>query len=225
MEKIKHSEIELRILREEVAQMWKLTLSQLQKCKQAYLTDDKELAREVISREKRMNTFELKIDSDCENYIALFAPVAVDLRLVLSIMKISGSLERIADFAESIAVHIVKDEFHAQIGTLKEDLKIETMFDTVISMLSDSFVALESENTKIAGKILQKDEEVDIYYKEGKKVIAEFIKKNPEYCTAALETLLILRRIERIGDHCSNTIEEIVFYIDAKVLKHSKNKE
>jgi len=81
MEKAKHSEMELKELKEDMNHMWRLVLSQLQKCKQAYLTNDIELAREVISREKRVNTFELKIDSDCENYIALFAPVAVDLRL------------------------------------------------------------------------------------------------------------------------------------------------
>lgn len=96
---MKHTEKELTLLREEVSQMWGLVLSQLEKARQAYLNNDAELAREVASREKRVDTYELKIDSDCENYIALFGPVAVDLRLVLSLIKISGTLERIADFA------------------------------------------------------------------------------------------------------------------------------
>jgi phosphate transport system protein len=225
MDQAKHSEIELKALKESMGLMWRLTLSQIQKCKQAYLTDDEELAREIVSREKRVNSFELKIDSDCENYIALFAPVAVDLRLVLSLMKISITLERIADFAEGIALHVLEDDCHKVLEALKDDLKIEAMFDAVISMLSDSLVALESENTKLAGKILQKDEEVDTIYKEGRKVLAEYIRKNPEHGACALNIVLILRRIERIGDHCSNAIEDIVFYIDAKVLKHSKNKE
>ncbi|MDR3002185.1 MAG: phosphate signaling complex protein PhoU [Fibromonadaceae bacterium] len=225
MEKLKHNERELKIIKDEVAEMWRLVLSQLQKCKQAYLTGDAELAREIISREKRINSFELKIDSDCENYIALFAPVAVDLRLVLSLMKISGALERIGDFAEGIALHVVEGGSQQLAANLKEDLKIETMFDIVISMLSDSFVALESENTKLSGRILQKDDEVDSLYREGKDVLAEYIKKYPEQGRNALETFLILRRLERIGDHCSNTVEEIVFYIDAKILKHSKKKQ
>jgi phosphate transport system protein len=225
MEKMKHSETELKALKEEMNHMWRLVLSQLQKCKQAYLTNDAELAREVISREKRVNTFELKIDSDCENYIALFAPVAVDLRLVLSLMKISGALERIADFAEGIAKYVIREEFHSITTKLKEDLKIETMFDAVISMLSDSFAALESENTKLSGKILQKDEEVDSLFVEGKEFLAKYVQKESSHSECVLETLLILRKLERIGDHCSNTVEEIVFYIDAKILKHSKNRE
>ncbi|MDR2579653.1 MAG: phosphate signaling complex protein PhoU [Fibromonadaceae bacterium] len=222
MEKLKHNEMELKMLKEELAEMWRLVLSQLQKCKQAYLTNDAELAREIISREKRINSFDLKIDSDCENYIALFAPVAVDLRLVLSLMKISGALERIGDFAEGIALQIVEDVCQLSVTNLKEDLKIETMFDIVISMLSDSFVALESENTKLSGRILQKDDEVDLLYREGKNILAEYIRNYPEYGRSALETCLILRRLERIGDHCSNAVEEIVFYLDAKILKHSK---
>jgi len=221
----KHSEIELKSLKESMGLMWRLTLSQIQKCKQAYLTGDKNLAREIVSREKRVNSFELKIDSDCENYIALFSPVAVDLRFVLSLMKISNALERIADFAEGIALHVLEDNCQKVLDTLKEELKLETMFDAVISMLSDSLVALESENTKLAGKILQKDEEVDAIYRDGRNILAEYIRKHPEHGDCALNIVLILRRIERIGDHCSNAIEDIVFYIDAKVLKHSKNKE
>ena len=225
MEQLKHNEMELKLLKEEMGQMWRLTLSQIQKCKQAYLTGDEDLAREIISREKRVNSFELKIDSDCENYIALFAPVAVDLRLVLSLMKISKTMERIADFAEGIALHVIEDDCQQVLEALKTELKLEVMFDAVISMLSDSLVALESENTKFAGKVLQKDDEVDQIYKDGKKILAEYVRNNPDHGASIISIVLILRRIERIGDHCSNAIEDIVFYIDAKVLKHSKNRE
>ena len=205
--------------------MWQLVLSQLEKAKQAYMAGDMEIAHEVISREKRVNTFELKVDSDCENYIALFAPVAVDLRLVLSLIKISGTLERIGDFADSIARHIVSDRCGKMNEVLKEELKIETMFDTVISMLSDSFVALQSENTKLSGRIMRKDKQVDDLYLEAMDVLAAYVEKNPAHGRCILDTMLVLRKIERVGDHCNNIVEEIVFYIDAKILKHSKSKE
>lgn len=205
--------------------MWRLVLSQLEKSKQAYLSGDMELAREVVSREKRVNTFELKIDSDCENYIALFAPVAVDLRLALSLIKISNTLERIGDFAEGIARHVISGDCGGVTEALKDDLKIETMFDIVISMLSDSFVALESENTKLSGRIMHKDEQVDALYGQAVAILADYIGKNPTQGKCALETMLIVRKIERVGDHCSNIVEEIVFYIDAKILKHRKCKE
>lgn len=205
--------------------MWRLVLSQLEKCKQAYLTGDINLAREILSNEKLVNTFELKIENKCENYIALFSPVAVDLRLVLSIIKISSTLERIGDFANGIAQHIISDGCSPLSDTLKEMLKIETMFDTVISMLSDSFVMLESESTKLSGRIMQKDEQVDMLYRKAISILAAYLEKHPTDGRCTLETMLVIRKIERIGDHCSNIVEDIVFYMDAKILRHNKNKE
>ncbi|MDR0438372.1 MAG: phosphate signaling complex protein PhoU [Bacteroidales bacterium] len=220
--KLKHTDRELILLKEEISEMWKLVLSQLEKSKQAYLNKDVELAREVISREKRVDAFELKIDSDCENYIALYSPVAVDLRLILSMIKICTTLERIGDYAKGVAKHVIKDDCLQTDPALIEDLQIETAFDTVISMLVDSFVAFESENTKLSGKIIAKDELVDELYHKSIYTIAEYIRKNAPMTECCLKTLLLMRKLERIGDHCSNIVEEIVFYIDAKVLKHAK---
>ena len=219
---MKHTEKELNTLKEEVNEMWKLVLSQLEKAKQAYLNKDIEQAKEVISREKRVNAFELKIDSDCENYIALFSPVAIDLRLVLSLIKISSTLERIGDFAEGIARDVVENECVLIDPLLIEDLHLETIFDNIMSMLSDSFVALESESTKLSGKILAKDKIVDELYREAIYTLANYTQANPNQAEACLRTIIIIRKLERIGDHCSNIVEEIVFYIDAKVLKHTK---
>ncbi|MDR1330662.1 MAG: phosphate signaling complex protein PhoU [Tannerella sp.] len=217
---MKHREKEMQTLKEEVSQMWKLVLSQLEKAKQSFLNGDVELAREIVSREKRVDAFELKIDSDCENYIALFSPVAVDLRLVLSLIKISITLERIADFAESIARHVIEEDGHTLDAQVIEELQMEKIFDTLIVMLSDSFVALESENTRISGKIMAKDDEIDFLYRRSLDILAGYLQENPSMTVLGLKTVLILRKLERIGDHCDNIVEEIVFYVDAKVLKH-----
>ena len=221
---MKHTEQEMQSLKEEISQMWKLVISQLEKARQSFLSNDIELAREVASREKRVNAFELKIDSDCENYIALYNPVAVDLRLTLSIIKISSTLERIGDFTEGIARYIIEDDCNKVSPQLLEDLQLEKMFDTLVGMLSDGFVALESENTKISGKILAKDEEVDEIYRNALDVLTAYLQENPAYIRCGLKLLLLIRKLERIGDHCSNIVEEIVFYVDAKVLKHNSKK-
>lgn len=220
---LKHKEREMLLLKDELNQMWRLVISQLQKAKQAFLTNDVELAREVVSREKRVNAFELKIDSDCENYIALYSPVAIDLRLTLSIIKISNTLERIADFSAAIARYVVDNHTDVAEKKLIEDLQIAKMFDITLAMLSDGFVALDSENTKISGKIIGKDEEVDVIYHNSIDVLTKYMKEDNNRIPQGLNLLLLIRKIERIGDHCSNIVEEIVFYVDAKVLKHSHN--
>lgn len=221
---MKHTEKELQALKEEVNQMWKLVLSQLEKSKQAFLNGDIDLAREVVSREKRVDAFELKIDSDCENYIALYSPVAIDLRLVLSLIKISNTLERIGDFAEGIARHIINNECNKLNPQIIESLQLKQMFETLISMLADSFVALESENTKVSGKILAKDDEIDTLYYRSFDILTNYLQSEPSFIHCGLKLMVLIRKLERIGDHCSNIVEEIVFYVDAKVLKHGAKK-
>jgi len=222
---MKHTEKELINIRDEVNQMWLLVMSQLEKSKEAILNNDIELAREVISREKRVNTFELKIDSDCENYIALYNPVAIDLRLILSLIRIGSTLERIGDFAEGIARHVFEDDCTPLTQKLGGELQLETMFSTLITMLSDSYVALEKENSKLSGKILGLDEIVDKLYAKAIKVLTVYLQENTSDIECGLKTMVLIRKLERIGDHCSNIVEEIVFYLDAKVLKHGRSRE
>ena len=112
-------EIELQLLKNEVLNMWNLVRSQLAKAKVSLIEYDKDLAREVVLKERRVNGSELKIDRDCENIFALLTPVAIDLRFVLAVLKINSNLERIGDIAEGIAKHIILSEQSFQIELLE----------------------------------------------------------------------------------------------------------
>ncbi|MEN9447359.1 MAG: Phosphate transport system protein phoU [Bacteroidota bacterium] len=217
---MKHKEQEMQYLKEEINQMWVLVIAQVEKAKQALLNNDVELALEIISLEKRVDAFELKIDSNCEHYIALYSPVAIDLRLVLSVMKISITLERIADYAAGIARYVVERECHPFTSKMKEVLELEKMFDVLLNMMTDSLVSLNSENAKNAGKILAKDKEVNEIYSNAFAVLAEHLRRESADVYCGLEMMMLIRKMERIGDHCSNIVEEIVFFVEAKVLKH-----
>ena len=93
-------ESELMILKKEINEMWSLVRHQLERAGDSVLNLDKELAQQVMICERRVNAFELKIDSDIEEVIALYNPVAIDLRFVLAMLKINSNLERLGDFAE-----------------------------------------------------------------------------------------------------------------------------
>ncbi len=95
-------------LKEELGQMFQLVSTQLTKAKEALTKFDKDLAREVIQIEKRVNGQELQIDRIAENFIALYSPVAIDLRFVLAVLKINNNLERIGDIAEGISKYIIE---------------------------------------------------------------------------------------------------------------------
>ncbi|MCK9480316.1 MAG: phosphate signaling complex protein PhoU [Bacteroidia bacterium] len=217
---MKQNEQELEQLKNEINQMWQLVISQLEKSKEAFLHNNTELALEITSAEKRVNAFELKVESSCENYIALFNPVAIDLRLVLSIMKISITLERIGDYADSIARHIIEDSCNRFNEDIINQLELEKMLDILISMMTDSYVILNSENSQSFGRILAKDKGINEIYRSSIYRIEEILKQESSTIHCGLKLMLVLRNMERIGDHCKNIVEEIVFYTDAKVLKH-----
>lgn len=222
---MKHTEKEILLLKEEVKLMWKLVISQVENAKKALLKNDIEIASQIIKTEIDVNTFELKIDSNCENFIALYSPVAIDLRMALSLIKISSELERISDFAEGIARFVFKKECENMDAQLIEKLEIEKMFDILIGMLLDGFVAFETEQTKVSERIILKDDKVDEIYHQVFNILGDYIKIHPEKAVCLLKTMLLVRKLERIGDHNNNIIEEIVFFVEARVLKHSGKKE
>jgi len=220
---MKHTETELVQIKESISEMWKLVQSQFNKSKEALLTGNPDLARVVLSTEKRVNAFELKIDSDCENYIALFSPVAIDLRLVLSLLKINKTLERIGDFAEGIAKFVISSPANDQQKALLKEMKAPEMMNCVEDMLEKSLESINSENSAIAGSVFSIDNKIDKDYSNAYSILAKHIEKHPEDIMYCLSAVSLLRKIERSGDHCNNIMEEIVFYLDAKVLKHQKS--
>src|ERR1700758_4508316 len=130
-------ETEIIALKKELVNMWMLVQSQLNKAKEAMVQFDKDLAREVLVKEKRVNSFELKIDRDCENIFALYCPVAVDLRFLLAALKINTNLERIGDIAAGIAVYVVESSVNFDLAAL-ESTSLLKMYDEASNILSDT---------------------------------------------------------------------------------------
>ncbi|HEX7358169.1 MAG TPA: phosphate signaling complex protein PhoU [Ignavibacteriaceae bacterium] len=217
-------EVEIQQLKEEVVQMWILVRRQLGKAKKAITNFDKDLAREIVVKEKRVNGYELKIDRDCENIFALRTPVAVDLRFVLAILKINNNLERIGDIAEGIAKYIINTETQFSSELLKSS-KVLDMLDVSFSILDDALAAFENENTILARSIFQKDEFLDEVNKNAIEFTKAYLQTNPSEIDELLCVLSIIRKLERVGDQAKNIAEEIIFYIEAKVLKHNKVKD
>lgn len=214
-----HLDVELKNLKTDMLEMFGLVFSQLNKAKLALVTLDKDLAREVLVNEKRVNGFELKIDRDCENIIALFNPVAIDLRLVLACMKINSNLERIGDIAEGICQFVLNIKLEPEKELLKITRVVE-MFETGAVILQDVMEAFDEEDTKKARGVFQKDEILDEINFNANQAVADFIKANIDRINQSLYLLSIIRKLERVGDQCKNIAEEIIFYIEAKVLKH-----
>jgi phosphate transport system protein len=216
-----HLDAELIKLKQELFDMWSLVISQVETSREALNNFDKDVAAEIAFKEKMVDTYELKLDRDCENIIALYNPVATDLRLTLAILKINTDLERIGDFARGIAKFIKRCPKEIINPELLKVCQIDDLIKNAIEMLTDAKKALEYENSRMAVSIFSHDEFLNDVHRHSNKIIADYIRKHPDEIDEALNMHSIIRKIERIGDHCSNIAEEIVFYLDAKVLKHS----
>lgn len=212
-------ENEIQVIKVEVTSMWTLVESQLQKARTALLNFDRDLAREIVQKEKRVNAFELKLDRDCEDIFALYCPVAIDLRFLLAVLKINNNLERIGDIAEGIAKYIIdsSSDFDHSLFTKTE---LMYMFDESIKILSDTRLAFEKEDTIMARSIFKRDEVLDKINRGAIERVGQCIKEDMSVLNDALYVLSIIRKLERVGDQSKNIAEEIIFYIEAKVLKH-----
>ena len=212
-------ETEIQLLKKEVINMWDLVRSQLVKAKDSMLSFVKDLAREVVLKERRVNGAELKIDRDCENIFALLTPVAVDLRFVLAVLKINSNLERIGDIAEGIAKYVLSVETPFK-KELLDATHVTKMYEESINILEDTLAAFENEDTILARSVFKKDEFLDDINIRANKLIEDYLKDHPEDIDQALYILSVIRKLERVGDQSKNISEEIIFYLEAKVLKH-----
>ncbi len=218
-----HLDNELTQLRGNLIEMFLLVQKQLRKSMKALTTLDKDLAREVLFNERRVNAEELKIDKDCENLVALFSPVAVDLRFIFAAFKINSHLESIGDSAKGISKFVLEMEQKFDEQFLK-DIEIARMYDVVDAMIENNIAALRNDDTAEARVVFNKDEEVDTINKRATKVVADYIAKGQGNLVPLLNMISVIRRLERVGDLSSNIAEEIIFHVEAKVLKHEKEK-
>lgn len=218
-----HMDEELSRLRSDAIEMWESVISQLGKARAVVENDNRDLINEIAAGEKRIDAFELKIDMDCERMLALYTPVANDLRLILAILKINYNLERIGDFAWGIA-KLFRDNQSVMSKESLEKSNLSVMFDDCDDMLKTALSAFETDNNELAAIIFDKDKILDMNNKNANQIVAGLIQSDPQGILNYLNLHTLIRRLERVGDHTKNIAEEIIFYVEAKVIRHKRKK-
>lgn len=219
-----HIDVELDKLKGKLLEMWDLVEYQLQSGREAMLNADQELAKQIIKRDRKVNQFDVKIDRMCENFFALFTPVAVDLRLVLAVLKINANLERIGDTASGIARFAQK--LNSPVSQeLLELTNLMPMYDEAISMFADCRVAFKNNDPVLAKPIIKRDKALDKIYRKSDGIVTKYMANNPDKISESLVILSIIKKVERVGDQVTNIAEEIIFYREAKVVKHKADRK
>ena len=200
-----------------------LCKSQLEKAKEAFVNHDSDLAEEIMHTESRVNSLDLKIERDCEKFLALYNPVAIDLRFIMAVLKINGELERIADHAYNISKYVIDQDIKIAPKLLKV-IEFEKMYDTIDSMMDHITFSYTEKDVKTARKVFKKDKVLDKINLNSFGIIEKEIKKDISITSQALIVFSVIKKLERVGDLIKNIAEEIIFYVDAEKLKHKRKK-
>jgi len=181
-----------------------------------------EIFKDVHEIEKKINEAHIQVDNACVSILAKQGPVAKDLRLILSIIKINTDLERMGDQSVNIA-YTGKDYLERPSSTnLKEIARMSEIVKTMVRESLDSFVRGDIAQAR---RILSMDDEVDALKNQVFHDLKEHMKKNPQDVEASLDLILIARNLERLGDHATNIAEDVIFAFTGKDIRHGGSHE
>ncbi len=218
----RHFDEELQDLNNEILKMGALAEEAIFNSIEALKDRDKNKGMEVINNDKAIDELELQIDEKCLDLIARHQPMAGDLRFIITGMKVNAELERIIDIAVDICQRVVEIADKPLLKPLIDIPKLANVAQNMIKMTIDSFVKRDSE---LARKVMLSDSEADnLRNMIQKELIEDYMLKDKTTTPRAVPLLLIARFLERICDHATNIAEDVIYMVEAQVVKHHPEK-
>jgi phosphate transport system protein len=218
----RHFEKELNNLKATLEKMARLAQESLSFATRALLEQDKSLAEKTFLNERTINNLEIDIDHGVADFFALFQPVAIDLRFMLAIQKINNDLERIGDHCVNIAQSAISFVGYEQKTGM---LELPKMIAIGQSMLHDACESFFTKNLQLARTVLETDDIIDELNRANTREAIHMVKADKTSIEMALELLRISRNLERIGDLSTNVAEEVIFHVQARVVKHHADEQ
>ncbi|MCZ7359384.1 MAG: phosphate signaling complex protein PhoU [Candidatus Methanoperedens sp.] len=171
---------------------------------------DIDLAQKVIDMDNEIDDINHEIEDDCMRLLALQQPMARDLRLIISVLKMAIDLERIGDLSLEIAVIT---QMTANVPPVKPLIDIPRMSETCQQMLADTMKAFENKDVELAKQVAKRDDEIDMLFDQIRRELITFMIEDPKKITGAQHLTFVARYLERIGDHITNLCENVVFMV------------
>jgi|WetSurMetagenome_2_1015567.scaffolds.fasta_scaffold34827_2 phosphate transport system protein len=192
---------------------------QVERAITALETGNAELCKGIKAKDNEVDAYDNLIKTQCENILALFQPVATDLRFVMAALMINNQLERCGDIAVNIAQRVKKTtEYHSLIVE-SQILEMGKQAREMVKEVIDSFV---NANVELSKKVLVKDDIVDKLNKEIFKLLVAKMQSDPSLIEPCSHMIVLTRHIERLADHATNIAEDLVFYVNAQIVSHKK---
>jgi phosphate transport system protein len=215
----KQYDAELESIRERVLLMGELVGKQVRLAIDALSRGDVEQIDRIIAEDHHINALEVGIDESCARIIVRRQPTAVDLRMVMMIIKTITDLERIGDEAKKIAI-AAKNLSRRKNLTLPRFDKIRNVTNLTLDMLHQSLDAFAKLDISSVAHVVRQDEQVDEEFRTVIRYLVTFMMEDPRAISSALEILFVAKSIERIGDHAKNMSEYVVYMVDGRDVRH-----
>jgi phosphate transport system protein len=213
----KHFHRELEKLKKRILSLGAMVEERVYMATKAIENRDSDLADKIINSDYEIDEMEVDIEEECLKILALYQPVAVDLRFITAVIKINNDLERIADEAVNIAQGV---KYISKGKKQHFDFDFYSMAEKTEAMLKKSLDALVNLDVDLAFKVCLLDDEVDKTNAEAHRMAKDFIKDNPDQGEYFINLLLISRHLERIADHATNIAEEVIYLIEGEIIRH-----
>jgi phosphate transport system protein len=208
---------ELNQLKEHLLRMAGLAERAISNAIDALVKRDTPLAEKTIAEDEQINQMELLIDDWCLRLLALHQPMAADLRFITSAMRINTELERIGDLSVNIAERVLSLNQEPQ---LKPYIDIPRMAEIAQTMVKDVLDAFVNRDPKLARSVCERDDLVDGLNDQVVRELLTYMASDSKTITRAVHLMIVARCLERIADHATNIAEDVIFMVDALVIKH-----
>ena len=208
---------ELEKLHNQFYAMGTEVLSQINKTVQAFISHDRELAKEVIEGDEVVNNFETKLEKKSLEIIALQQPVSQDLRTVITVLKASSDVERMGDHAASIAKATIRVKGEERLPEVEAEIK--KMGKAVRNMVEEALDVYVIGDEERAYEVAALDEVVDNYFRDIQNMAVESIHQQPDTVFAGKEYLQVITYLERIGDYARNLCEWVIYLKTGKIIE------
>jgi len=215
-----HLQREIQKLKRQLLSLCAVVEDQVQAAVRAFLQRDEGLARETEQRDTEVDHREVEVEEECLKMLALYQPVAADLRLIVSVLKINNDLEQVADLAVNIAR---KAAAIAADPPVNLPLDIAGMWEKVQAMLRDSVDSLVNLDPQLADAVRARDDEVDHMKREIRSRIEAAMHRQPERTESLLNVLSVSRNLERIADYSVNIAEDVIYMVSGTIVRHHQH--
>lgn len=212
-----HLQRELEDLRGSLLSLSGMVEESLARAVRALKNSDPVLSQEVIDHDQVVDSIEVELEEKCLKILALYQPVAVDLRFVIATLKINNDLERVADLAVNIAER-------ARYLSGKDPIEVPFDFDSMAKktrkMLKQSLDSVVKMDAHLAEEVCKLDEEVDDMNRQMYKTVYAEVKKNPNKVKQLIHYLSVSRNLERIADYATNICEDVIYMTEGSIVRH-----